>query len=414
MIVGMTASAPETAAKGNAATFRDWWEAARPHTWPNAFAPVIAGTGAAALYGQAHIGRAILALIVAWALIIGVNFANDYSDGIRGTDEDRTGPTRLTASKLARPEDVKLAAFAAFAVAAIVGVILAILSGAWWLILVGAVCIAAAWFYTGGENPYGYAGFGEVSVFIFFGLVAVMGTEYVQSGIVTWEGFLLALGVGAISASVNLANNIRDIPTDAAAGKRTLAVRMGDKDARTLFQVLTLMPFIVSVALSMSFVGSLAGFIALPLAVASILMVRKGAQGKDLIPVLGMNGKAMLAWSLVTALTLAWAGYRFFGPGQAVPYVEDPAYGETETEVSTMVETETSVETSTETETLDIETETYEPYTETDSSAYTEPYSEPTTGGVYEVYEDGYTEPYVVQTETETYVQVPEVGVITE
>ena len=207
------------------AALHHWGEAARPHTWPNAFAPVIAGTGAAALYGLADLEYAILAFIVAWALIIGVNFANDYSDGIRGTDEDRTGPTRLTAAGLAEPEHVKLAAFASFAVAAVFGIILSVASGAWWLILVGALCIAAAWFYTGGKSPYGYSGFGEVSVFIFFGLVAVIGTAFTQTGFVSWEALLCAIAVGAISASVNLANNIRDIPTDAcsAAWRRHLA-----------------------------------------------------------------------------------------------------------------------------------------------------------------------------------------------
>ena len=303
------------------ATPRDWWEAARPHTWPNAFAPVIAGTGVAALYFQARPGRAVLALLVAWALIIGVNYANDYSDGIRGTDDDRTGPTRLTGSGLAKPEHVKLAAFIAFGAAAVFGVVLSAMAGAMWLVIVGALCIAAAWFYTGGESPYGYSGLGEVSVFIFFGLVAVMGTEYTQSGLVTWEGFLCALAIGAISASVNLANNIRDIPTDAAAGKRTLAVRLGDDRSRTLFTVLTLFPFFISLVLSMTTVASLAALVALPLAVASVLKVRSGASGKELIPVLGMNGKTMLAWAIVTAVAFAWFGWEFWvGVGEAVPY----------------------------------------------------------------------------------------------
>ena len=149
MMEGMTDTGTHTA------TPRDWWEAARPHTWPNAFAPVIAGTGVAALTLQAHPGRAVLALLVAWALIIGVNYANDYSDGIRGTDDDRTGPTRLTGSGLAAPEQVKLAAFIAFGAAAVFGVILSAVAGAMWLVLVGALCIAAAWFYTGGDSPYG-------------------------------------------------------------------------------------------------------------------------------------------------------------------------------------------------------------------------------------------------------------------
>lgn len=285
---------------------RDWWEAARPHTWPNAFAPVIAGTGAAAFAGGAHIGRGVLALAVAWALIVGVNYANDYSDGVRGTDDERTGPTRLTASRLARPEQVKAAAIAAFGVAAVFGVILSYEAGALWLVAVGAACIAAAWFYTGGTKPYGYSGFGEAAVFVFFGLVAVLGTEYTQSGSVSGVGALCAVAVGAISASVNLANNIRDIPTDAAAGKRTLAVRLGNARARRLFTVLTLVPFAASVLLAFGFLPALFGLAALPLAVASILRVQRGAEGAALIPVLGLNGKTMLIWALITALALAW------------------------------------------------------------------------------------------------------------
>ncbi|MDY5784784.1 1,4-dihydroxy-2-naphthoate polyprenyltransferase [Corynebacterium sp.] len=288
------------------ATFRDWFQASRPHTWPNAIAPVFAGTGAAAFYGGAHLGRAFLALVVAWALIVGVNFANDYSDGIRGTDDERTGPTRLTASRLAAPEHVKAAAFIAFAVAALFGIILSVIAGAWWLVLVGALCIAAAWFYTGGKNPYGYSGLGEVAVFVFFGLVAVLGTEFTQSGYATTVGLLCAIAIGAISASVNLANNIRDIPTDTQAGKRTLAVRLGDTRARRLFTALTLTPFAVSLILGVIYLPALFGLAALPLAVASILKVLRGAAGADLIPVLGINGRAMLAWSLVTAMVLAW------------------------------------------------------------------------------------------------------------
>lgn len=198
------------------ATRHDWLTAARPHTWPNAFAPVIVGTGAAAWQHQAQFGRALLALVVAWALITGVNFANDYSDGIRGTDNDRTGPLRITASGLARPEDVKRAAFLSFGVAAAAGILLSLWS-ARWLILVGALCILAAWFYTGGERPYGYRGLGEIAVFVFFGLVAVLGTEYTQAGRVSQVGLAAAVGTGAISASVNLANNIRDLSSDRAA-----------------------------------------------------------------------------------------------------------------------------------------------------------------------------------------------------
>ncbi|WP_407922428.1 1,4-dihydroxy-2-naphthoate polyprenyltransferase [Corynebacterium mycetoides] len=288
------------------ATAQDWLQAARPHTWANAFAPVIVGTGAAASNNGAHLGRAFLALIVAWALIIGVNYANDYSDGIRGTDDDRTGPTRLTASGLAAPARVKSAAFVAFFVAAVAGAILAVMS-AWWLIVVGAACIAAAWFYTGGKNPYGYQGLGEAAVFVFFGLVAVLGTEFTQSGVVSWTGFAAAFAIGSISAAVNLANNIRDIPTDSVAGKHTLAVRLGDARARRLFTLLTLAPFIATLFLALVSLPALAALIALPLAVASVLKVLRGATGAALIPVLGLNGRAMLVWAVVTAVALAFA-----------------------------------------------------------------------------------------------------------
>ena len=302
------------------ATAKDWWEAARPHTWFNAAAPVIVGTGAAAFEFLPNLPLALLALIVAMGMIIGVNYANDYSDGIRGTDDDRTGPTRLTASGLARPEQVKLAAFISFGVAAVAGLILAAMSAPW-LILVGAVCILAAWFYTGGKNPYGYRGFGEVSVFVFFGLVAVLGTQYTQSGTITWVGLGGAVGVGAISAAINLANNIRDIPTDTEAGKRTLAVILGDTRARRLFTVLTLTPFVITVFLGAAYAPTLLALAALPLAIGSVLKVLRGAQGTELIPVLGANGRAMLIWAVILAGALI-AGSPMFMIGKEVPYGE--------------------------------------------------------------------------------------------
>lgn len=304
MMMGMTPRLPLQA------TWRDWLAAARPHTWPNAFAPVIVGTGAAAWQHGAHPGRALLALLVAWALIIGVNFANDYSDGIRGTDRDRTGPTRITAQGLAQPEDVKRAAFLAFGFAGLMGILLSLWS-AWWLILVGGLCILAAWFYTGGKNPYGYRGLGEVAVFVFFGLVAVLGTEYTQAHTVSWVGLAAAVGIGAISASVNLANNIRDIHSDQAAGKITLAVRQGEPKARALFAVLTLIPFVMTLALALAYLPTLLALLAFPLALQGVRMVLQGAQGKELIPVLGINGRAMLVWAVLTTATLV------FGAGQS-------------------------------------------------------------------------------------------------
>lgn len=286
------------------ATFSDWLEGARPHTWANAFAPVVAGVGAAAHHSDILWDRAALALIVAWALIVGVNYANDYSDGIRGTDDDRSGPQRLTGSGLVPPKTVKTAAFAAFGVAGIAGLALALLS-AWWLVLVGVACIAGAWFYTGGDNPYGYRGLGEVAVFVFFGLVAVLGTEFTQSGRISWPGVTAAIAVGAISASVNLANNLRDIPSDTEAGKVTLAVRLGDANTRKAWVALAAMPLIASVALTFATPWALVGLVAAPLIYVASRPVTGNAKGPDLIPVLGMAGRAMLLWAVVTALALA-------------------------------------------------------------------------------------------------------------
>lgn len=282
----------------NTATAADWLEGARPHTWANAIAPVLAGTAAAVTTGGASFPRALLALVVALALIIGVNYANDYSDGIRGTDDDRSGPLRLTGSGLVESKLVKYAAFACFGVAGVAGIVLSLLS-AWWLILVGAVCIAGAWFYTGGKNPYGYRGLGEVAVFIFFGLVAVLGTEFTQSGQVTWRGFGLAVTIGALSSSVNLANNLRDIPTDSVTGKITLAVRLGDAGTRALWLSLVGGSVVLTIALAAGQLAALLGLLAVPLWVLASGPVRKGAQGKDLIPVLGLTGRGMLLWSVM-------------------------------------------------------------------------------------------------------------------
>ena len=285
------------------ATPRDWWQAARPHTWPNAFSPVIVGSGAAAYAGGFSWWRALLALVVAWALIIGVNYANDYSDGIRGTDEDRTGPARLTGGRLAKPAHVKRAAFLAFGVAAVAGVALS-LASAWWFILIGALAILGAWFYTGGKNPYGYRGLGEVAVFIFFGLVAVLGTEYTQAGAISWVGVGGAVAIGAISASVNLANNLRDIPSDTASGKVTLAVRLGDRATRRVYTALALTPFVISLLLATQLIPLVLALLALPLAIGGILVALRGATGPALIPLIKTTGQAMLLWAVITAVVL--------------------------------------------------------------------------------------------------------------
>ena len=209
------------------ATLAQWIEGARPRTLPNAIAPVVAGTGAAAWLHDAVWWKALLALVVAVAMIIGVNFANDYSDGIRGTDDQRAGPLRLVGSRLAAPQSVLTAAAVSMGIAAAAGLALALCTAPW-LIVVGAACIAGAWLYTGGSRPYGYRGLGEVAVFVFFGLVAVLGTQYVQALRVDWVGVVLAVATGSLSSAVLIANNLRDIPTDARSGKVTLAVRLGD------------------------------------------------------------------------------------------------------------------------------------------------------------------------------------------
>lgn len=286
------------------ASFAQWIEGARPRTLPNAIAPVIAGTGAAAWLGAAVWWKALLALVVAVALIVGVNFANDYSDGIRGTDDDRSGPLRLVGSRLASPSAVLTAAVVALSVGALSGAVLALCSAPW-LLALGAACIAGAWLYTGGARPYGYAGFGEIAVFVFFGLVAVLGTQYTQALRVDWVGATLAVGVGALSSAVLVANNLRDIPTDEPAGKLTLAVRLGDARTRVLYQLLVVLAGVLSVVLMRATPWCAAGLIAAPLALRAAAPVRAGHTGAALIPVLRDTGLAMLAWAVVEAVALS-------------------------------------------------------------------------------------------------------------
>lgn len=285
------------------ASLAQWIEGARPRTLPNAVAPVIAGTGAAAWLDGTSWWKALLALVVAVALIIGVNYANDYSDGIRGTDDVRSGPLRLVGSKLAAPKSVLTAAVVSLAVGALAGLVLAWFSAPW-LIAVGAVCIAGAWLYTGGSKPYGYLGLGEVAVFVFFGLVAVLGTQYTQALRVDWVGLTLAVAIGCLSSAVLVANNLRDIPTDAESGKITLAVRLGDAKTRVLFTVLTAIPFVLTLVLIAATPWCAAGLLALPLALRAAGPVRGGQGGKDLIPVLKDTGLTMLVWAVVVAAAL--------------------------------------------------------------------------------------------------------------
>lgn len=287
------------------ATVAEWVEGARVRTWPNAIAPVVVGTGAALGTDGFDLTLGLLSLAVALLLIVGVNFANDYSDGIRGTDEDRAGPQRLVGSGAAHPAVVRGAAFGCFALAAAAGLAILFLSGHWWLILLGVLSIAAAWFYTGGSRPYGYSGFGELAVFVFFGPAAVLGTMYVQADTVSGAGVGAAVAMGAFSSAVLVANNLRDIPTDVRSGKRTLAVLLGDRDTRTLYVTLVLVPFLITTLTGLKTTSALLGFIALPILVPALRSVMRGAEGLRLLPVLRDTGLGMLTWAVVMAVAFA-------------------------------------------------------------------------------------------------------------
>lgn len=285
------------------ASFAQWIEGARPRTLPNAVAPVLAGTGAAAWTGSAVWWKALLALAVSLALIIGVNYANDYSDGIRGTDDVRSGPLRLVGSKLASPRAVLTAAVVSLAVGAVAGLVLAAFSAPW-LIAVGAVCIAGAWLYTGGKKPYGYLGLGEVAVFIFFGLVAVLGTQYTQALRVDWVGLVAAVAMGSLSSAVLVANNLRDIPTDTESGKITLAVRLGDARTRLLYQLLVAVALVLPLVLMLATPWCAVGLLAAAPALRGLRPVRDGSTGAQLIPVLRDTGLTMLVWAIAVSLAL--------------------------------------------------------------------------------------------------------------
>ncbi|MEQ3550430.1 1,4-dihydroxy-2-naphthoate polyprenyltransferase [Pseudonocardia nematodicida] len=288
------------------ASTAEWIEGARPRTLPTAISPVLVGTGAAVGLGAVAPGAALLALVVAVALVIGVNFANDYSDGVRGTDDDRVGPPRLVGSGAAAPATVRSAAFACFGVAAVAGLLLTAVSGQWWLIAVGAVCIVGAWFYTGGRSPYGYAGLGEVAVLVFFGPVAVLGTTLTQASTVDAAAVGLSLATGLLTCAVLVANNLRDIPGDTVAGKHTLAVRLGDRGTRTLYLATVGIPFVIAIAAAFDRPGLLLVVVAAPAAVRPLRTVLGGARGAELIPVLRDTGLLLLAWALAVTIGLAF------------------------------------------------------------------------------------------------------------
>jgi 1,4-dihydroxy-2-naphthoate octaprenyltransferase len=244
---------------------------------------------------------ALLALIVSLSLQIGVNYANDYSDGIRGTDNDRIGPSRITAGGLAKPVQVKSAAFISFSVAAVAGLGLA-MTTSWWLIAVGAISIAAAWGYTGGKNPYGYMGLGELFVFIFFGLVATVGSFYVQAEEITGKSILAGVIVGSLACAILVINNVRDRAKDEVAGKLTLAVRLGDKRSRIIYTVLVIAPYLLTAGFGTPW--TLLTLLTLPMTISILKALRSGIQGVDLIALLGRTGKLQMLFSLALSLAL--------------------------------------------------------------------------------------------------------------
>jgi len=280
---------------------RPWLAGARPRTLPASAVPVVVGTSVVAAEGHVIWWRAVAALVVAVAIQVGTNYANDYSDGVRGTDNRRVGPVRLVASGLASPSAVRRAAIASFGVAAVVGLALAAAAG-WWLILVGAASVAAGWLYTGGPRPYGYAGLGEVFVFIFFGLVATVGTAYVQLERITGLAVAAAVPVGLLAVALLVVNNLRDIPGDTVSGKRTLAVRVGDRVTRRLYAACVLVPFAIVPALAVARPGALLALAALPLAMVPVRKVLGGEEGRGLIPVLGATGRLQLVFGALLAV----------------------------------------------------------------------------------------------------------------
>ncbi|WP_099331742.1 1,4-dihydroxy-2-naphthoate polyprenyltransferase [Actinomyces minihominis] len=292
------------------ATPKDWLEGARLRTLPAAAAPVLVGAGAAIHLGSFSAVRSLLALGVALALQIGVNLANDYSDGIRGTDEVRVGPTRLTASGLVSPRRVLAWALACFGLAALLGLILIVLSGHWWLLAVGAASVGAAWFYTGGRRPYGYAGVGlsELFVLVFFGLVATGGTVYVQTTNLPWWVWTGATGIGLISVALLMINNIRDIPTDIKVGKITAAVRMGDSVSRGVYVALAGAGVILG-SITVLGAGSslwwIATLLLLILAFPGVRAVMTGASGRELLGALRNTGLSALGYGVVVGTLLA-------------------------------------------------------------------------------------------------------------
>ncbi len=287
------------------ATTEQWIAGARPRTLPMAVAPVVIGSAAGAAMGSFHPAISVLALVVGLALQVGVNYANDYSDGVRGTDDARVGPMRLTASGAAEPQRVKQAAFISFGVAGAAGIGIAAISGMWWMVAVGAVCVLAAWWYTGGSKPYGYLGLGEVMVFVFFGLVATLGTAYAMAAELSASAIVGAISAGLIASALLMANNVRDIPTDSATGKLTLAVRLGDRPARWSYVVMVGIAVVAPLGLASTNPWMLLVVLSWLLCAGPIrIMLSTRHSGTALIKVLQLTSLIVLAFAVMFSLAL--------------------------------------------------------------------------------------------------------------
>src|SRR5210317_125268 len=291
--------------------FSTWVTGARVRTLPLAVAPVYLGSAVAFTLDRFDPVLALLALVVALFLQIGVNYANDYSDGIRGTDDNRVGPQRITAAGLARPDAVKRAAFVTFGIAMLAGLAIVVITAQWWLLGIGALAVLAAWFYTGGKSPYGYAGLGELAVFVFFGLVATVGTNFIQTLLIDPLAVLVGIAFGFYATAVLLVNNIRDIDTDAAVGKKTLAVRLGRKASKTLFMLLIWLPVALNFLILLAYPAAILGMLNLLLVLPVTLIIMESRNPGELITALKLTSFAGLGFAVLVGTGIAVVSFSF-------------------------------------------------------------------------------------------------------